>query len=343
MEKVDLDGLFARADVISLHTPLTDGTRGIIDAAAIAKMKDGVRIINCARGGLVVEEDLKAALESGKVAGAAFDVFAVEPAKENVLFGHENVVCTPHLGASTKEAQENVALQVAEQMSDYLLTGAVTNALNMASVSAEDAPKLKSYMQLARDIGSFAGQITTSGLEAVTITYAGHVAELNTKPLTGVVLEGLLAPLMESVNMVNAPVLCKERDIAVTESTSATCADYHTLIKLTVTTERQTRTVAGTLYGGDKPRLVDINGVSVEAEVGPHMLYVCNQDKPGFIGALGSTLGEAGINIGSFHLGRKAEGGDAVALILVDQAVGPETLEKVRGLPHVTQAMTLKF
>ncbi len=205
VEKVELDELFQRADFITLHTPLTEATRNLIDAKAIAKMKKGVRIINCARGGLVVEPDLKAALDSGQVAGAALDVFPVEPAKENALFGHPHVVATPHLGAATSEAQENVALQIAEQMSDFLMTGAVVNALNMPSLTAEEATRLRPYMKLAEQLGSFAGQLTETPLKAVEIRYEGHVAELNVKPLTAVVLTALLSPQLATVNMVNAP------------------------------------------------------------------------------------------------------------------------------------------
>ncbi len=343
VEKGDLEAIFARADFITLHTPLNDHTRGIIDAKSIAKMKKGVRIINCARGGLVVEADLKAAIESGHVAGAAFDVFEEEPAKTNILFGMEKVVATPHLGASTDEAQENVALQVAEQISDYLLTGAVTNALNMPSVSAEDAPKLKPYMGLAEQLGSFAGQITKSGVKEITITYEGHVAELNTRPLTAVALKGLLGQLMESVNMVNAPLIARQRDIKVTEVKRETHPLYQTLMTLCIVTERQTRSVSGTLFGGSLPRLVDVNDIHIEAEVGKHMLYVINDDKPGFIGALGTILGQAGVNIASFHLGRAAEGGAALALLNLDQAVDESVRAKVEALPQVKQVQTLSF
>ncbi|WP_096701373.1 phosphoglycerate dehydrogenase [Magnetospirillum sp. 15-1] len=343
VEKVELDELFPRADFITLHTPLTDATRNIIDAKAMAKMKKGVRIINCARGGLVVEEDLLAALESGQVAGAALDVFKTEPAKENALFGNPKVVCTPHLGASTSEAQENVALQVAEQMADYLLTGAVTNALNIPSVSAEDAPKLRPYMTLANQIGSFAGQLTETGIKDVKIEYLGHVASLNTKPLTAMVLEGLLKPMNEAVNMVNAPVVAKERNIKVSEVKTESEGDYHTLIRLTVTTDKRERSVAGTLFGGDKARVVEIKGISIEAELGQNMLYVTNQDKPGFIGALGTLLGANGVNIATFHLGRSEAGGDAILLTQVDQPVSNDLLEKVRALPQVVQAKFLTF
>jgi D-3-phosphoglycerate dehydrogenase len=343
VEKVELDVLFQRADFLTLHTPLTDQTRNIIDAAAIARMKPGVRIINCARGGLIVEDDLLAALKSGHVAGAALDVFAVEPAKESAFFGLPNVVCTPHLGAATSEAQENVALQVAEQISDFLLSGAVTNALNMPSVTAEEAPKLKPYLALVEQLGGFAGQITETRLKAVNITYEGDVAQLNTRPITSVILAGLLRPLLDSVNMVSAPVVAREYDIDVSETKRETCEDYHTLVRLTVTTERQTRSIAGSLFAGTKPRIVELEGISLEAEVARNMLFVRNEDKPGFIGRLGTVLGDAGINIANFNLGRRPEGGSALALVSVDSPVSDEIVKTVQGLPSVVQAKALNF
>jgi len=343
VEKVELDQLFRRADFITLHTPLTDATRDIIDARAIAKMKPGVRIINCARGGLIREPDLKAGLDSGQVAGAALDVFPVEPATENVLFGHPKVVATPHLGASTSEAQENVALQIAEQMADFLLTGAVVNALNVPSLSAEEATRLRPYMKLAEQLGSFAGQLTESPMRAIAIEYEGHVAELNVKPLTAVVLKGLLAPQLDSVNMVNAPLLCRERDIRVSETRMTAEGDFHTLMRVTLTTERRTRSVAGTLFRGRQPRIVMIENVPMEAELGANMLFVRNKDKPGFIGNLGRTLGEAGINIATFHLGRTAPGEDAICLVQVDQPLNELLLEQVCTIPDVLQAKLLRF
>ena len=342
VEKVELDDLFARADFVTLHTPMTDATRGIIDAAAIAKMKRGVYIVNCARGGLVVEEDLRAGIETGQVAGAAIDVFSEEPARDNILFGLEQVVATPHLGASTTEAQENVAIQVAEQMSDFLTVGAVTNALNMPSVSAEDAPKLKPYMQLAEQVGRFLGQIADS-VTSVRIDYEGHVATLNTRPLTAIVLEGLLSPLMDSVNMVNAPIVAKERGIDVTEATNERCADYQTILRLTVGGDSGEQCVAGTLFADHHPRLVELNGISIEAELRGDMLYTSNEDVPGFIGQLGGTLGEAGVNIATFHLGRQEEGGKALALVSVDEAVSDGVLAKIRALPQVNEAKALHF
>jgi D-3-phosphoglycerate dehydrogenase len=343
VEKVELDELLTRSDFITLHTPLTDVTRGMIGAKALARTRRGVRLINCARGELIVEADLKAALESGQVAGAALDVFAEEPARTNILFGLEQVVATPHLGAATVEAQEKVALQVAEQMSDFLLTGAVSNALNMPSVSAEEAPRLRPYMALAQQLGSFAGQLTRSGLRAVRIEYEGQAAELNTRPLTALALAGLLSPVLDSVNMVNAPIIARQRDIDVSEVKHSRPSDYQTLIRLTVTTDRQSRDIAGTLFGGDKPRIVQIKGIAIEAELARHMLYITNQDKPGFIGRLGTLLGEAQVNIATFHLGRLSPGADAIALIEVDQPVDERLLEQIRETPGVVQAVVLSF
>ncbi len=343
VEKTDFDALLARADFITLHVPMTEETRGMIDAAALAKTKRGVRIINCARGGLVVEEDLKAAIESGQVAGAALDVFAHEPAYSNPLFELDQVVATPHLGAATTEAQEKVALQIAEQMSDYLLTGAITDAINMPAVSAEEAESLSPYMRLAELLGSFAGQLTRTGLKGMTIEYEGEAAELNCRPLTQIALTGLLRPILDNVNMVSAPVLARQRNIDVTEMKHERDCDYQTLIRLTVTTERGARSVSGTLFGGTKPRLVEIKGIEIEAELGPHMLYISNEDRPGLIGALGKILGDAAVNIATFHLGRAGRGAEAIALLEVDEAIPAEVLERVRALPHIKQATPLRF
>ncbi|WP_425089583.1 phosphoglycerate dehydrogenase [Stappia sp.] len=343
VEKVDLDTLFARADAITLHTPLTDKTRNIIDEKAIAKMRDGVIIINCARGGLVDEAALRAGLDSGKVGGAGVDVFVEEPATENALFGAPNLVCTPHLGASTSEAQENVALQVAEQMSDYLVKGAVSNALNMPSITAEEAPRLVPFVKLAELLGSFAGQLTETGLAGVRLEYEGDVAEMNVKALTAAALTGVLQPLLQTVNMVSAPVLARERGIKVEEVRRAQAGAYENYIRLTVTTDRQERSVAGTVFSDGKPRIIQVKGINMEAELGPHMLYVTNEDKPGFIGDLGSVLGDAGVNIATFNLGRTAAGADAICLVEVDGQVPAEVLERIAALPHVKQAKPLRF
>jgi len=343
VEKVELDELLRRADFITLHTPLTDKTRNIIDAAAFTKMKQGVRIINCARGGLVDEHALLDALNSKHVAGAALDVFVEEPATTNALFGHPNVICTPHLGASTTEAQENVALQIAEQMSDYLLTGAISNALNFPSITAEEAPKLKPFIELAEKLGSFAGQLTESSIHKVQITYEGQVAEMKIKALTSAVLAGLLRPMLGEVNVVSAPAVAKERGMVVDEIQRAGESDYESLITVTLNTEHQVRSVSGTVYADGKPRLVDIKGIRVDAEFGKSMIYVTNEDKPGFIGRFASLLGDAKINIATFHLGRVAAGGDAIALVEVDGAVPAGLLAQIQALPQVKQAKALAF
>jgi len=343
VEKVDLDGLLKRADFISLHTPLTDKTRDILDAKALAKTKKGVRIINCARGGLIVEAALKDALESGQVAGAALDVFAEEPAKENILFHLPNVICTPHLGAATTEAQENVAVQVAEQMADFLLTGAISNAINFPSISAEEAPRLRPYVKLAEHLGSFAGQLTESGIKAVRLEYAGEIAELNTKALTSAALAGVLRPMLQDVNMVSAPAMAKERGIGLEEVTRGQEGAYETYMRLSVVTERQERSVAGTVFSDGKPRIIQVKGINMEAELGPHMLYTTNADKPGFIGALGMIFGAEDVNVATFNLGRDKPGGNAIALIEIDAAISDSTLAKVRELPHVMQATSLAF
>jgi len=343
VEKVSLDDLLLRADFITLHTPLTDQTRNILSAENLAKTKRGVRIINCARGGLIDEAALKEGLESGHIAGAALDVFAVEPAKEHPLFGTPNFVSTPHLGASTTEAQVNVAIQVAEQMADFLVSGGVTNALNMPSLSAEEAPRLKPYMALAEKLGSLVGQLAHGELRNIAIESEGAAAELNQKPIVGAVLAGLMRVHSDTVNMVNAPFLAKERGLDVREVRHDREGDYHTLVRVTVGTAQGDRSVAGTLFGNAAPRLVELFGIKVEADLAGHMLYIVNEDAPGFIGRLGTTLGEAGVNIGTFHLGRREAGGEAILLLSVDDVVSEALLAQVRALPGVKTAMALTF
>ena len=343
VERVELDDLLKRADIVTLHTPLTDLTRNIIDANAIAKMKPGVRIVNCARGGLVNEADLKAGLESGHVAGAALDVFEEEPAKSNILFGQENLIATPHLGASTTEAQENVAIDVAQQMADYLLTGAIVNAVNTPSLSAEDAARLRPYLVLAGQLGSFAGQLVESGIRKVQIDYEGHAAELNTRPMTARLLEGLLKPILEDVNAVSAASLARDRDIEVSEVKNERQPDYMTMVRLTVTTDKGPFSLTGTLFGGTKPRIVEIEGIGLEAELGAHMLFVRNKDKPGFIGRLGSVLADHGVNIATFQLGRRDAGDDAICLVQVDQPIDEGLFMEVCALPNVVQVKGLRF
>ncbi|MEX2129516.1 MAG: phosphoglycerate dehydrogenase [Xanthobacteraceae bacterium] len=343
VEKVEFDDLLARADFISFHAPVTEKTKNILNAESLARTKKGVRVINCARGGLVDENALRAALDTGHVAGAAFDVFSIEPATENPLFGHPNVVCTPHLGAATTEAQENVAQQIAEQMSDFLLRGAISNAVNFPSITAEEAPRLKPFIALAEKLGSFAGQLTETGISKVQITYEGSVAQMKIKALTSAALAGLLRPMLGDINVVSSAVIAKERGMVVEETTREAEGDYDSLIKLTVVTERQERTVAGTVYADGRPRIVNIKGIRMDAEFGPSMIYITNLDKPGFIGKFSSTLGDAGINIATFHVGREAPGGNAIALIEIDGELPTDVLAKVRALPQVQQAKLLRF
>ena len=343
IEKVTLDELLARADFITLHTPLTNETRNILSAEALAKTKKGVRIINCARGGLIDEAALKAAMDSGQVGGAALDVFVEEPATQSPLFGTPNFISTPHLGASTNEAQVNVAIQVAEQLSDYLMQGGVTNALNMPSLSAEEAPKLKPYMALAERLGSLIGQLAHDNLTKISIEVEGAAAELNIKPITGAVLAGLMRRYSDTVNMVNAPFLAKERGLDIREVRHDREGDYHTLVRVSVQTEEGEKSVAGTLFGNTSPRIVELFGIKIEADLAGDMLYIVNDDAPGFIGRLGSTLGEAGVNIGTFHLGRRAAGGEAVLLLSVDSPVPEPVSWQLCNLPGVRRVKTLKF
>ena len=342
VEKVELEDLLARADIITLHTPLTDKTRNILSADALARTRKGVMIINCARGGLVDEAALRAGLESGHIGGAAFDVFVEEPAKQNVLFGAPNFIATPHLGAATGEAQENVALQVAEQMSDYLLTGAVTNALNSPSITADEAPKLRPYVALAEKLGAFAGQMVDAGLKGVDVAFEGDIAALNVKPLTAAALAGVLRPMLAEINMVSAPAVARDRGVTVSESRQELSPVYENLMRITVITEMGRRSFAGTVVAG-APRIVEVKGMELDAAFGPAMLYVNNLDKPGFIGALGHLLGETGVNIATFNLGRVAAGDDAIALVGVDQAPDDALITRIRALPHVKEARSLTF
>jgi D-3-phosphoglycerate dehydrogenase len=342
VEKVELPELLARADIISLHTPLTDKTRNILSAEALAATKKGVLIVNCARGGLVDEQALRAGLDSGHIGGAAFDVFVDEPAKDNVLFGAPGFIATPHLGASTSEAQENVALQVAEQMSDYLLTGAVSNALNSPSITAEEAPRLRPYVALAERLGAFAGQMVDVGLTGVDVAFEGDVAALNVRPLSAAALAGVLRPMLAEINMVSAPAVARERGVTVSESRQDSSPIYESLMRITVQTEMGRRSFAGTVVAG-APRIVEVKGMELESAFAPAMLYVNNLDKPGFIGALGALLGEAGINIATFNLGRVAAGDDAIALVGVDQAPDDVLIGRIRALPHVKEARALRF
>ena len=343
IEKVELDDLLARAEFITLHVPFTDQTANILSAEAIAKMKPGVRIVNCARGGLVDEAALAEALKSGHVAGAAFDVFKEEPAKDNPLFNLPNVVCTPHLGAATTEAQENVALQVAEQMSDYLLTGAVSNALNMPSVTAEEAKVMGPWLQLSGYLGAFIGQMTDEPIQAINILYDGSVADMNLSALNCSVVAGIMKKVNPDVNMVSAPIIAQERGVKISTTNQTKSGVFDGYIKVTVVTEKRERSVAGTVFSDGKPRFIQIKGINIEAEVGTHMLYTTNEDVPGIIGTLGRVLGDNGVNIANFTLGRSKAGGEAIALLYVDEPVPAEARAKLAETGDFGQIKPLEF
>ena len=343
VQKVDLDDLLAWADFITLHVPKTEQTSNILNAEAIAKMKPGVRVINCARGGLVDEAALADALKSGHVAGAAFDVFEVEPATDSPLFNLPNVVCTPHLGAATTEAQENVAVQVAEQMSDYLLTGAVTNALNMPSVTAEEAKIMGPWLALAGHLGAFIGQMTSEPIKAINILYDGTVSSMNLAALNCGVVAGIMKAGNPDVNMVSAPVIAEERGIKISTTNQNKSGVFDAYIKVTVVTETRERSVAGTVFSDGKPRFIQIKGINVDAEIGRHMLYTTNDDVPGIIGVLGSTMGKNNVNIANFTLGRASEGGQAIALLYVDAPVSDVVLAELHATGKFNQVSHLEF
>ncbi len=341
--KVELDELLRRADFITLHTPLTDRTRNILGREALAQTRKGVRIVNCARGGLIDEEALAELLRSGHVAGAALDVFAVEPATESPLFGLPNVVVTPHLGASTTEAQENVALQVAEQMADYLLTGAVSNALNMPSVTAEEARIMGPWLKLADHLGAFVGQMTDEPLRAINVLYDGAVADMNLAALNCAIIAGIMKATNPDVNMVSAPIIAKERGVQVSTTRQGQSGIFEAYIKLTVVTDRRERSVAGTVFSDGKPRFIQIKGINIDAEIGAHMLYTTNEDVPGIIGTLGQTMGRNGVNIANFTLGRSARGEDAIALLYVDDPIPQPVIDQLMATGLFQQVKPLAF
>jgi D-3-phosphoglycerate dehydrogenase len=343
VHKVELDDLLHRADFITLHVPLTDKTRNILSRENLAKAKKGVRIINCARGGLIDEAALLDALNAGQVAGAALDVFEVEPATENPLFNHANVVVTPHLGAATTEAQENVALQVAEQMSDYLLSGAVQNALNMPNVTAEEAAVMGPWIKLAGHLGAFIGQMTEEPIRAINILYDGRVSTMNLPALNSAVIAGVMKTANPDVNVVSAPIVAKERGIQISTTRQDKSGAFDAYIKVTMVTDRRERSVAGTCFSDGKPRFIQIKGINIDAEIGRHMLYTTNEDVPGIIGLLGMTMGKNGVNIANFTLGRSGPGKDAIALLYLDQRIDPKVVETLEGTGMFQQVKPLQF
>ncbi len=338
VELVSLDELYARSDYITIHVPLNEDTRHMINAEAFSKMKDGVMIVHCARGGIVDETALLEALRSGKVRGAALDVFEKEPPGKHPLLEMENVIATPHLGASTEEAQVNVAVAIAEQIVDYLLRGIIRNTVNVPPVSPEMAKVLRPYLNLAERLGSLYSQMYKEPIKEAVIEYTGDLADYDTRPLTVAVLKGLLEPVLEaqSVNYINAPVIAEELGIRTSETRTRREINAGSKIALTVRTATQETLLAGAVFGAEgPPRLVRLNNYIFEAILEGQILVMENLDRPGIVGAIGCLLGENAINIASFHLGREKAGGRAVAFINVDHPVPKELLKKALQLPNV--------
>ena len=342
VEKVELDELFKRSDFITLHTPLTEKTKNIINKDAFKKMKKGVRIVNCARGGLVDEDALKENLESGHVASAALDVFINEPPKGSSLLGTKNLILTPHLGASTTEAQEKVALQIAEQISDFLKTGAITNAVNTFSLTAKEYNSVQPYLKLSEILGGFAGQLTENAIKKIQIEFEGQASQINTQPLMQTIICSLLKSNFDGVNVINSVSVAKSKSIEITETKHEKACEYQSCVTLTVVTDKQTRSVSGTLFGG-KPRIVNVKGIDIEAELSKYNLYISNEDKPGFVSNLSKILADNNINIATFNLGRKKSGEEAIALISVDSPIEQKVLDQIQKIPLVIQAKSLVF
>ena len=343
VRKVEFDELLSSSDIITLHVPMTDQTANIINKDSLEKCKDGVRIVNCARGGLVDEKALKKYIENGKVSGAAIDVFELEPATDSIFFGMEEVICTPHLGASTLEAQENVALQVADQMSDFLTTGAVSNAINMPSISASEAPVLKPFTKVSEQLGLFVGQLMPSDYHEISIDYVGDVSNYNCSPITSAAVAGILNASFPDINMVSAPSIARDKGIAITETKKDEYSAYESYIRINLLSKKETFSIGGTTFSDGKPRIVQINGINLEAELMANMLYVTNNDVPGLIGSLGNILGNEGINIASFNLGRTAPLKDAMALIGIDSPVNEKVISEVKKLDSVVNVKSLNF
>jgi D-3-phosphoglycerate dehydrogenase len=344
IELADLETIYKRSDFITLHTPKTKETAGLINKDTIAKMKDGVRIINCARGGIVNEADLYEALKSGKVGAAAFDVFEKEPPENHPLMTLDNFIATPHLGASTKEAQENVATAVAEQIVDYLIAGTVRNAVNVPSVPADQLPSLSPYINLAERMGLFTSQVIEGGITQVTVEYSGEVSNLKLEPVTLAALKGLLTPMIqENVNYVNAPLIAKDRGIEVKVSKSGDTSEYTSLITIKVKAGGKDASVAGTLNSRKEPRIIQVDNFPMETVPEGDMLVLMNNDKPGVIGGIGTLMGQNGINIARMQFGRESQGGRAMSVVSVDSAISDELMDKVRKLPNVLSAKQVRI
>ncbi len=342
VELAELQEVLRQADILTLHTPLTPETTNLIRAETIARMKDGVRIVNCARGGIVNEADLHAALVSGKVAGAALDVFAQEPITDSPLFGLPNFISTPHLAAASEEAQEAVAVEIAQQVVDYLTKGIIRNAVNAPSIPLETLRTLQPYLTLAEKLGRLTSQLAEGRLAEIHLAYRGEIGELNCVPLTVAAVKGVLDPTHDSVNMVNALTIARARGIRVTETKSSEPSDFSGLIGVTLQTDRGCTETAGTVFNGLDPRVVQIDGLRLEAVLEGYLLVFSNLDVPGVIGRIGTLLGQSGVNIAGMRLGRERRGGRAVSVVNVDDPIPGPILDEVRRLPNIVYAKLVR-
>lgn len=338
------DEVLEKADFVSVHTPLTDETRGLIDASSFNKMKDGVFVINCARGGIIDENDLHDAVVSGKVAGAALDVFEEEPTKNTRLLSLDNIICTPHLGASTDEAQKNVAIAVAQQIVDCLTTGEIKNAVNFPSVSAEVLTLIKPYLDLGEKLGNFEAQIVAGGIKEVIIEYSGTILDYDVAPVTISFLKGLLTPVLkDNVNYINAPIIAEERGIKIIESKSSEMKDYKNMISVTVKTDQEESFASGAIFGRQNLRIVEINKFMLDVIPEGYMLMLYNHDRPGVIGNITTTLGNDDVNIARLHLGREQVDGKALVVLSTDSPISKDTMKKLKGLPNIISVTRIEM
>jgi D-3-phosphoglycerate dehydrogenase len=336
VEKVDLYELFRRSDFITIHTPITSETRNMINKETLRIMKNGVRIINCARGGIINEKDLYDALLEGKVAGAALDVFEKEPPENNPLLSLDSVVSTPHLGAATKEAQENVAITIAEQIADYLVQGTIRNAVNFPSIPADQVARLQPYINLSEKLGLFSAQIFEGGVTEITIEFRGEASEIDTAPVKIAAVKGFLSPILEAtVNFVNAPFIAKERGIEVKETKSADAGDYQSMVAMQIRAKDRESYIAGTLFSKKDPRIIAVDGFKIEIVPEGELLFIYNNDKPGVIGNIGTLLGKNKINIARMQFGREAPGGRAISVVTIDSPATPGIIEEIKSLPNI--------
>ena len=341
-EKVSLEELLKVSDFVTLHTPLMESTKNLINIKNLKLMKKTSYIINAARGGLINEQDLYNSLKNNIIAGAALDVFENEPLKKSPLYELENIILTPHLGASTKEAQDNASIQIAEQISSFLKNGSINNSVNMPPISDHESKMLKPYIDLSTKLGSFAGQLTENAVKAITIEYEGTAAVINIDLLTRSIVNSFLGSFINNINSINAIDVAKDRNIKISTLINNDTSEYNSLIRLIITTERRTRSLAGSIFGG-KSRIVEVKGINIDAELGNFNIYITNKDKVGVVNEISNILTDNNINIATFNLGRITKDGDAITLIQTDQLCNENIIGKLRKIKNVNQVKSIVF